>query len=59
MRLYDTRMSQSAAMTLIGHYGVLNTVQMDDWKVVSGDEAGFVCVWDQRMARVMWETNNR
>nr|KAG5704660.1 hypothetical protein BaRGS_025302 [Batillaria attramentaria] len=32
---------------------------MDTWKVVSGDESGFVCVWDQRMASKLWDTHNR
>ena len=57
--MYDTRVTQSALMTLIGHSAEVTTVQMDDWKVVSGDEAGFVCVWDQRMASKLWEMNNR
>ena len=57
--MYDTRVTPSALMTLIGHSAAVTTVQMDDWKVVSGDEAGFVCVWDQRMASKLWEMNNR
>ena len=57
--MYDTRVAQSALMTLMGHSAAVTTVQMDDWKVVSGDEAGFVGVWDQRMASKLWEMNNR
>ncbi|KAK7087459.1 F-box/WD repeat-containing protein 8-like [Littorina saxatilis] len=59
VRVYDTRAAQYAMMTLIGHSAAVTTVQMDEWKVVSGDEAGFVSVWDQRMASKLWEMNNR
>ncbi|XP_076472891.1 F-box/WD repeat-containing protein 8-like isoform X2 [Babylonia areolata] len=59
VRVFDTRAAQSALMTLMGHSAPVTTVQMDEWKVVSGDEAGFVCVWDQRMASKLWEMNNR
>ncbi len=46
-------------MTLVGHCGKITTVQMDEWKVVSGDEGGFVRVWDQRMRNKLWEWHNR
>ncbi|XP_025089538.1 F-box/WD repeat-containing protein 8-like isoform X1 [Pomacea canaliculata] len=59
VRVYDTRIDQSAMMTLIGHSSTVTCVQMDNVKVVSGDEGGFVCVWDQRMASKLWEMHDR
>ncbi|XP_059144709.1 F-box/WD repeat-containing protein 8-like [Physella acuta] len=59
IRLYDTRVGSYAAQTLVGHIARVKTVQMDDWKVVSADEAGFVNVWDQRMCRKLWDIHNR
>ncbi|KAK7494023.1 hypothetical protein BaRGS_00014681 [Batillaria attramentaria] len=59
VRVYDTRIAQTSMMTLIGHSATVSSVQMDTWKVVSGDESGFVCVWDQRMASKLWDTHNR
>ncbi|XP_071110859.1 F-box/WD repeat-containing protein 8-like [Haliotis cracherodii] len=59
VRVYDTRQSTWPAMTLLGHSGKITCVQMDEWKVVSGDEGGFVRVWDQRMSKKLWEWHNR
>ena len=42
-----------------GHSSQVNTVQMDDIKVVSGGDDGFVRVWDLRMAKKLWEIHNR
>ncbi|CAG5122934.1 unnamed protein product [Candidula unifasciata] len=59
IRLYDLRAGVSASLTLVGHAAKITAVEMDDWKVVSGDEGGFVCVWDQRMCRKLWDVRNR
>lgn len=59
IRLYDLRVCASASLTLVGHAAKITAVEMDDWKVVSGDEGGFVCVWDQRMCRKLWDVHNR
>ncbi|KAH9490437.1 F-box/WD repeat-containing protein 8 [Bulinus truncatus] len=59
IRQYDLRAGCSASLTLIGHVALVSTVQMDDWKIVSGDDGGFVYVWDQRMARKLWDIYNR
>uniref|UniRef100_A0A0B7AW99 F-box domain-containing protein n=1 Tax=Arion vulgaris TaxID=1028688 RepID=A0A0B7AW99_9EUPU len=59
IRLYDLRISSSAATTLVGHIAKITAVEMDDWKVVSGDEGGFVHVWDRRMCRKLWDVRNR
>ncbi|XP_067651145.1 F-box/WD repeat-containing protein 8-like [Haliotis asinina] len=59
VRIYDTRQSTWPAKTLLGHSGKITCVQMDEWKVVSGDEGGFVRVWDQRMRTKLWEWHNR
>ncbi|BFZ04602.1 hypothetical protein BsWGS_07641 [Bradybaena similaris] len=59
IRLYDLRACASASLTLVGHAAKITAVEMDDWKVVSGDEGGFVCVWDQRMCRKLWDVHNR
>ncbi|CAL1536152.1 unnamed protein product [Lymnaea stagnalis] len=59
IRMYDTRLGSSASMTLVGHVARVRTVQMDGWKIVSGDEGGFVCVWDQRMRQKLWDIHNR
>lgn len=53
------RVASSAMVTLIGHSASVTVVQMDDLKVVSGDEGGFVCVWDQRMGTKLWEMHSR
>ncbi len=33
--------------------------QVDDWKVVAGDESGLVSVWDQRSRAILWQTKTR
>ncbi|GFO21445.1 F-box/WD repeat-containing protein 8 [Plakobranchus ocellatus] len=59
IRLYDLRVATFPMLSLAGHSAKVTCVEMDDWKVVSADEAGFVCVWDQRMARKLWDVHNR
>ncbi|XP_074640393.1 F-box/WD repeat-containing protein 8-like [Tubulanus polymorphus] len=45
-------------MQLRGHSRAISSVQMDDWKVVSGAEDGIVCIHDQRMSSKLWEYHN-
>ncbi|XP_041350177.1 F-box/WD repeat-containing protein 8-like [Gigantopelta aegis] len=59
VRIYDLRSSSIPVTVFTGHSAKVSTVMMDDWKVVSGDEGGFVCVWDQRMSSKLWEWHNR
>ena len=59
IRLYDLRAATFPMLTLAGHSAKVTCVEMDDWKMVSADEAGFVFVWDQRMARKLWDVHNR
>ncbi|XP_033747296.1 F-box/WD repeat-containing protein 8-like [Pecten maximus] len=58
IRIFDLRTDRTAAV-LSGHTNYITTVQMDDWKVVSGDGGGFVSVWDRRMSTKLWEWHNR
>lgn len=58
VRVYDTRTSNPVA-SFTGHMYQITTVQMDDWKVISGGYDGFVFVWDLRMTRKLWEIHNR
>lgn len=55
VRVYDTRTSNPVA-SFTGHMYQIITVQMDDWKVISGGYDGFVFVWDLRMTRKLWYT---
>ncbi|XP_005110146.1 F-box/WD repeat-containing protein 8 [Aplysia californica] len=59
IRLYDLRAGHSPTFTLLGHIAKVTCVQMDEWKIVSGDEGGFVHVWDQRMSKKLWDVHNR
>ncbi|GFS02288.1 F-box/WD repeat-containing protein 8, partial [Elysia marginata] len=59
IRLYDLRSGTFPMLTLAGHSAKVTCVEMDSWKIVSADEAGFVFVWDQRMARKLWDVHNR
>ncbi|EDO39658.1 predicted protein [Nematostella vectensis] len=58
VRIFDTR-CESPTQTLCGHSDYVTTVQMDEWKVVSGSRDGITCVWDQRMASMLWSTHAR
>lgn len=58
VRIYDLR-TEDIALNLRGHQDHVTTVQMDDWKVVSGAHDGNIRVWDQRMAAVLWHTHAR
>lgn len=58
VRVYDTRTSNPVA-SFTGHMYQITTVQMDDWKIISGGYDGFVFVWDLRMTRKLWEIHNR
>lgn len=59
IRLYDLRSATFPMLTLAGHSAKVTCVEMDSWKIVSADEAGFVFVWDLRMARKLWDVHNR
>ncbi|XP_052799531.1 F-box/WD repeat-containing protein 8-like [Mya arenaria] len=58
VRVYDVRERDPVEN---GYYHSLpvRAVQMDEWKVVSGSEDGFVRVWDRRTRSKLWEYNNR
>ncbi|KAL4223809.1 regulation of transcription factor catabolic process [Mactra antiquata] len=58
LRIFDMR-SYTPVQTLLGHGSKISCVQMDEWKVVSGAEDGFLCVWDRRMATKLWDLYNR
>ncbi|KAL3857333.1 hypothetical protein ACJMK2_012011 [Sinanodonta woodiana] len=58
IRIYDMR-QEHPVITLSGHSYIVSSVQMDEWKVVSGGEDGFVCVWDLRMKTKLWDWHTR
>ncbi|XP_061198077.1 F-box/WD repeat-containing protein 8-like [Saccostrea echinata] len=58
VRVHDIRTTNPVA-SFTGHMYEVTSVQMDDWKVVSGGFGGFVYVWDLRMARKLWEIHSR
>lgn len=58
LRVFDIR-QDSPVQTFSGHTGSVTCVQMDAWKLVSGAQNGFVCVWDRRMGTKLWEMHNR
>ncbi|XP_067911270.1 F-box/WD repeat-containing protein 8 isoform X2 [Heterodontus francisci] len=58
VRVYDLRTSKEV-ISLYGHQLGVSSVQMDDWKIVSGGEEGLVCVWEQRMGTKLWEMHSR
>ncbi|XP_052073277.1 F-box/WD repeat-containing protein 8-like [Mytilus californianus] len=58
VRVFDLR-SENMTHLLSGHSSQVNTVQMDDIKIVSGGDDGFVRVWDLRMTKKLWEIHNR
>ena len=59
VRVYDLR-SQEPVFAMRGHAAQITTVQMDEWKVISGGDEGLVCVWDQRMEGAkLWELHTR
>ncbi|KAL9834254.1 F-box/WD repeat-containing protein 8 isoform 1-T1 [Geothlypis trichas] len=58
VRVFDLRCAE-AVCCVQGHQLGVCSVQMDEWKVVSGGEEGLLCVWDQRMATKLWEMHAR
>ncbi|XP_054629589.1 F-box/WD repeat-containing protein 8 [Dunckerocampus dactyliophorus] len=58
VRVFDLRTGSSVASLYAHHLGV-TSVQLDDWKMVSGGGEGLVCVWEMRMATKLWEMHNR
>lgn len=59
VRVFDLRNEKMVLAFNLGHKRVVTTVQMDDWKVVSGAEDGTLMVWDQRMTSPLWMTHAR
>ncbi|KAL5478172.1 hypothetical protein EMCRGX_G025064 [Ephydatia muelleri] len=57
--VYDYARSSQPIMKLHGHTDVVRSVQMNDWKVVSGSADGVVIVWDQRMQSELWRLSER
>ncbi|KAG7490914.1 F-box/WD repeat-containing protein 8 [Solea senegalensis] len=58
VRVFDLRTGSSVASLYAHHLGV-TSVQVDDWKIVSGGGEGLVCVWELRMGTKLWEMHNR
>ncbi|KAI4821319.1 hypothetical protein KUCAC02_029257 [Chaenocephalus aceratus] len=58
VRVFDLRSGSSVA-SLYGHHLGVTSVQIDDWKIVSGGGEGLVCVWEMRMGSKLWEMHNR
>ncbi|CAH1802157.1 unnamed protein product [Owenia fusiformis] len=57
VRIYDLRCSESI-VCFTGHQGSLKTVEMSGWKIISGDNKGQICLWDQRMQTKLWDLTN-
>ncbi|XP_059974833.1 F-box/WD repeat-containing protein 8 isoform X2 [Mesoplodon densirostris] len=58
VRLHDLR-TDTIALSISAHQLGVSSVQMDDWKIVSGGEEGLVSVWDYRMNQKLWEVHSR
>ncbi|XP_041856579.1 F-box/WD repeat-containing protein 8 isoform X2 [Melanotaenia boesemani] len=58
VRVFDLRTGSSVVSLYAHHLGV-TSVQVDDWKIVSGGGEGLVCVWEMRMGTKLWEMHNR
>uniref|UniRef100_G3TBM5 Uncharacterized protein n=1 Tax=Loxodonta africana TaxID=9785 RepID=G3TBM5_LOXAF len=56
--IHDLR-TDKIALSLSAHQLGVSSVQMDDWKIVSGGEEGLVTVWDYRMNQKLWEVHSR
>lgn len=56
--VYDLRQAKEVVSFLSS--ADVTHVQIDEWKVVTGDIDGFVSAWDQRMVkRKLWDLHNR
>ncbi|XP_049721510.1 F-box/WD repeat-containing protein 8 [Elephas maximus indicus] len=58
VRIHDLR-TDKITLSLSAHQLGVSSVQMDDWKIVSGGEEGLVTVWDYRMNQKLWEVHSR
>lgn len=58
VRIHDLR-TDTIALSISAHQLGVSSVQMDDWKIVSGGEEGLVSVWDYRMNQKLWEVHSR
>ncbi|XP_037536148.1 F-box/WD repeat-containing protein 8 [Nematolebias whitei] len=58
VRVFDLR-TGSSVLSLYAHHLGVTSVQVDDWKIVSGGGEGLVCVWETRMGAKLWEMHNR
>ena len=59
VRVCDERIGDVVMLFAGGHHDAITCVQMDEWKVLSGGQDGYVCSWDQRMTHKMWDMYNR
>ena len=62
LRLYDLR--QPYPTQVLGvHPHKVTCVQMDEWKVISGGDDGYIYgsvhYWDRRMGKKLWHLTNR
>ena len=62
LRLYDLR--QPFPTQVLGvHPHKVTCVQMDEWKVISGGDDGYIYgsvhYWDRRMGKQLWHLTNR
>ena len=59
VHIYDERVGQSVQSLKDQILSPITQIQMDDWKVVTGNSSGYVSTWDRRMATKCWEMHNR
>ena len=59
VRICDERVGDIVMLLAGGHHDAVTCVQMDEWKVLSGGQDGYVCTWDQRMTHKLWDMYSR
>jgi len=59
IRVYNLSIQAYPVQVLTGHTGSVQCIQCDDWKVISGDVNGFLCVWNQARGYKLWEYQSR
>ncbi|XP_076305127.1 F-box/WD repeat-containing protein 8-like [Tachypleus tridentatus] len=57
-RVFDMR-TLRAEVSISAHSRGVSQIQMDEHRLVTGGEDGFVCVWDLRTQAKLWEMRNR
>ncbi|XP_013780103.1 F-box/WD repeat-containing protein 8-like [Limulus polyphemus] len=57
-RVFDMR-TLKAEISISAHSRGVSQIQMDENRLVTGGEDGFVCVWDLRTRAKLWEMRNR